>query len=88
MSLVPHNDFQRESLKASTFEEAFQQASAATKILHKEVEQRKADAKRIAQEVCILRRWLVPVSPALGLRVADNVSLQVGYYCRLGSACK
>lgn len=36
----------------------FQEASTATKILHEEVEQRKADAKRIAQEVGVLRRCL------------------------------
>lgn len=45
------------------FEGMFQEASMATKILQEEVEQRKADAKRIAQEVrngrtSILRRNL------------------------------
>eukprot|EP00752_Nemacystus_decipiens_P011903 g10554.t1 len=46
---------QRESLKASMFEGMFQDASSTAKVLQDEVEQRKADAKIIAQELTLMR---------------------------------
>lgn len=47
----PRTPLQRESLKAAKLDGMFQEASAAASSLKEEVEQRKTDAKRMAQEV-------------------------------------